>query len=133
MCNGLSYIVAIRMRRSKALGELILSRAGRYREVEGNLRVKEVKVAEEGDRYILCYNPYRAEEDRKAREAIVAQLKEKISSGNVRRLLRGTARRYVRTGGGKVELDRRKVAEDARYDGKWLSSGHEMGHPLRPT
>ena len=55
------------MRRSKALGELILSRAGRYR--------KEVKVAEEGDRYILCYNPYRAEEDRKAREAIVAQLK----------------------------------------------------------
>ena len=35
------------------LGELILSRAGRYREVEGNLWVKEVKVAEEGDRYIV--------------------------------------------------------------------------------
>jgi len=52
--------------------------------VEGNLWVKEVKVAEEGDRYLLCYNPYRAEEDRKAREAIVAQLEEKISSGNVR-------------------------------------------------
>lgn len=117
---GLSYIVAIRMRRSKALAELILSRAGRYREVEGNLWVKEVKVAEEGDRYILCYNPYRAEEDRVAREAIVAQLKEKISSGSVRGLLRGAARRYVRTEGEKVELDRRKVAEDARYDGKWI-------------
>jgi len=118
--EGFSYIVAIRMRRSKALAGLILSRAGRYREVEENLWVKEVKVAEEGDRYILCYNPFRAEEDRVAREAIVAQLEERLSSGNVRGLLKGAARRYVRTEGEKVELDRRKVAEDARYDGKWI-------------
>ena len=118
--EGLSYIVAIRMRRSKALAELILSRAGRYREVAGNLKVKEVKVPGEEDRYILCYNPFRAEEDRVARERIVAQLEERISAGNVRKLLSGVARRYVRTAGGEVELDRGRIEEDARYDGKWI-------------
>ena len=118
--GGLSYIVAIRMRRNKALAGLILSRAGRYREVEDNLWVKEVKVAEEDDRYILCYNRFRAEEDRKAREAIVAGLAEKISAGEVKRLLKGAARRYVRAVGGKLELDRKRIAEDARYDGKWV-------------
>ena len=34
--------------------------------------------------------------------------------------MKGAARRYVRTEGEKVELDRGKIAEDARYDGKWI-------------
>jgi len=118
--GGFSYIVAIRMRRSKALAELILSRAGRYREVAENLKVKEVEVPGEDDRYILCYNPFRAEEDRKAREEIVAGLKAKLSAGNVKRLLSGAARRYLRVAGGEVGLDWEKIKEDARYDGKWV-------------
>jgi len=117
---GLSYIVAIRMRRDRGLARAVLSHPGRYREVAGNLKVKEVGVPGEEDRYILCYNPFRAEEDRKAREGIVAGLEERLSSGNVRGLLSGAARRYVRTVGGEVRLDREKVEEDARYDGKWV-------------
>ena len=118
---GLSYIVAIRMRREVKLAQAVLSHPGRYREVAENLRVKEVLVPDEEDRYILCYNPYRAEEDRKVREAIVAHLAEKISSGEeVTRLLKGAARRYVRERGGKAELDWAKIQEDARYDGKWI-------------
>jgi len=116
---GLSYIVAIRMRRERVAGA-VLSHPGRYREVAGNLKVKEVPVPGEGDRYILCYNPLGAEEDRRAREAIVVHLEEKISSGEVRGLLRGVARRYVRGTGGKAELDWAKIQEDARYDGKWI-------------
>jgi len=117
---GLSYIVAIRMRKEKELAQAVLSHPGRYRKVAENLRVKEVPVSGEEDRYILCYNPYRAEEDRRAREAIIAYLEEKLPSGDVRGLLKGAARRYVRTAGGKAELDRQKIAEDARYDGKWI-------------
>jgi len=117
---GLSYIVAIRMRKDKELTQVVLSHPGRYREVAENLKVKEVPIPGEDDRYILCYNPLGAEEDRKAREAIVAYLAEKLPAGNVKGFLKGAARRYVRTVGGRAELDRRKIAEDARYDGKWI-------------
>jgi hypothetical protein len=117
---GLSYIVAIRMRKEGDLARTVLSHPGRYREVAENLKVKEVPVSGEEDRYILCYNPFKAEEDHRAREAMVAQLKERFSEGNVRVLLKGAARRYVRAVGGKAELDWGKIAEDARYDGKWI-------------
>jgi hypothetical protein len=117
---GLSYVVAIRMRKVGELARAVLSHPGRYREVAENLRVKEVPVPGEEDRYILCYNPFRAEEDRKAREAMVEKLKERLSGGNVGAFLKGAARRYVRVVGGKAELDWGKIAEDARYDGKWI-------------
>jgi len=38
------------------------ARAGRYREVRPNLRVKDVSV--EGRRYVVCLNPEEAEKDR---------------------------------------------------------------------
>lgn len=117
---GLSYIVAIRMRRDKGLTQAVLSHPGRYREVAENLKVKEVPVPGEEDRYILCYNPVGAEEDRRAREAIVAYLEEKLPTGNVKGLLKGAARRYVRVRGGKAELDRGAIEADVRYDGRWI-------------
>ena len=49
----LEYILGARMRRQKEVKEAVLGRAGRYREVADNLRVKEVKV--EGRRYVVCY------------------------------------------------------------------------------
>jgi len=50
---------------------------------EGGVRIRR-SVSDEGDRYFLCYNLYGAEEDRRAREAIVVHLEEKISSGGER-------------------------------------------------
>jgi len=117
---GLSYIVAIRMRREKGISEAVLAHPGRWREVAENLKVKEVPVPGEEDRYILCYNPLGAEEDRRAREAIVAYLAEKLPTGNVKGLLKGAARRYVRVQGGKAQLDRGAIEADARYDGRWI-------------
>lgn len=98
---GLSYIVAIRMRKDKELAQAVLSHPGRYREVAENLKVKEVPVPGEEDRYILCEGSLGAEEDRRAREAIVAYLAEKLPTGNVKGLLKGAARRYVRVQGGR--------------------------------
>ncbi len=116
----LPYIVATRLRGSKLVTDEVLRQAGRYEEVAENLQVKEVNLKEEEDRYIVCLNPLGAEEDRRNREGILAHLEEKLSGGSASGLLRGAARRYVRIQGGVVALDRAKIAEEARYDGKWV-------------
>ncbi|GAW92783.1 transposase [Calderihabitans maritimus] len=79
--SGLEYIVGVRMRKLKSMAE-VLSRAGRYRNVRENLKVKE--VLHEGTRYIVCYNPEEAERDRKARETMVAKLEEKLRSNGLK-------------------------------------------------
>ncbi len=117
---GLPYIVATRLRGNKIITEEALARAGRYQQVAENLRVKEVKVDGAEDRYIVCLNPLRAEEDRRNREGIVAHLEEKVAQGTAKGFLRGAVRRYVRVEGERVTLDRAKIADDARYDGKWV-------------
>ncbi|MBC7220929.1 IS1634 family transposase, partial [Candidatus Bipolaricaulota bacterium] len=73
---GLPYIVATRLRGSTLVTEEVLARAGRYEEVAENLRVKEVNVDGAEDRYIVCLNPLRAEEDRRNRDGILAHLEE---------------------------------------------------------
>jgi len=117
---GLPYIVATRLRGNTLVTEEVLAQAGPYQAVAENLQVKEVRLEDVDDRYIVCLNPLGAEEDRRNREGILAHLEEKLAQGSARGLLRGAARRYVRMQGGVVALDRAKIAEDARYDGKWV-------------
>jgi hypothetical protein len=112
---GIRYIVGTRLR--SLASRACLARAGRYREVEANLKVKE--VWHEGRRYIVCFNPQEAERDRLEREGIIAHLEEELAKG-VKSLLKGAARRYVCVREGRVELNRKAIAEDAHYDGKWV-------------
>jgi hypothetical protein len=116
---GLPYLVATKLRRNK-MAHAALSQPGRYRALADNLEVKEATVPGASDRYILCRNPEAVEADRQERKAIVVSLEEKIASGSVGGLLRGAARRYVRAVGGVVRLDRERIEDDARYDGKWV-------------
>jgi len=113
------YLVATRLRNSKTAQEA-LCQPGRYHNIADNLDVKEVSVPGAVDRYVVCRNPEAVETDRRERQAIVAALEAKLESGSVGGLLRGVARRYVRTEGGRVRLDRAKIEDDARYDGKWV-------------
>lgn len=117
---GLTYLVAVRMRRERRISAEVLARAGRYRVIEENLQVKEVALEGAMERYLVCYNPLRAEEDRRTREAIVAELEARVASGTVRGLLSGPARRYLMTPEGEPRLDRAKIETDARMDGKWV-------------
>lgn len=112
---GIRYIVGTRLRSLQS--RACLARAGRYREVETGLKVKE--VWHEGRRYIVCFNPQEAERDRLEREGIIAHLEEELAKG-VKSLLKGAARRYVCVREGRVELNRKAIAEDAHYDGKWV-------------
>lgn len=115
---GLEYIVGVRMRKLSAAGE-VLSRAGRYREVSPNLRVKEVRC--EGRRYVVCLNPEEAKRDAKVREEALAKLKEKLGSGGAKQLIGNSAfRRYLKLSGASLSIDPDAVAAEGKYDGKYV-------------
>jgi len=114
----LEYILGARMRRQKEVRESVLGRAGRYREVADNLRVKEVAVG--GRRYIVCYNPEEAKRDDIERQAIVESLEDKLREGAGILVGNRGYRRFLRVQKGAVTLDPKKIEADARYDGKFV-------------
>jgi hypothetical protein len=113
------FILGCRMRKQKEVSEEVLSRAGRYQVVAGNLEVKEVRVGDR--RYILCRNPEEAEKDAAARAAIVAKLETTIAAHGAKAVIgnRGFAR-FVKVTRGSVTIDHAAVQADARLDGKFV-------------
>jgi transposase len=113
------YIVGMKMRRLLEVREGVLKRAGRYREVQHNLHVKEVWV--ETRRYVVCVNPERAEKDRQDREAILESLRSKLSSGGLKRLINNRGyRRFLKVMKGTAVIDTARVEEETKYDGKYV-------------
>lgn len=116
--EGLEYIVGVKMRKAKVMGE-VLSRAGRYKEVKSNLKVKEVDLGD--DRYLVCLNPEEAERDRQAREEVVAKLKERLEKEGLKSLVGNSGyRRFIKVTGTEARIDEDAVKEEARYDGKYV-------------
>jgi hypothetical protein len=126
--RGRQYILGARMRSRNEVRDEVLSRAGRYRVVHPErvepddpspLKVKEVRV--EGRRYVVCLNEEEARKDAADREAIVAALRERLRGGEKSLIGNKGYRRYLSGGGADhFRIDEAKVAEDARYDGKWV-------------
>ena len=61
--GGGRYIVCLPVHRGGEVDREVIGRRGRYREVAGNLKVKEVTVGE-GERrrrYAVCFNPREAD------------------------------------------------------------------------
>jgi hypothetical protein len=122
------YILGARMRAQKEVNEEVLSRAGRYhvvypkspyRDDPSPLQVKEVWV--EDRRYVVCRNEDEARKDAADRAAIVAGLQEQLAQGDKSLIGNRGYRRYVRAAeGSRFEIDEAKIAEEARYDGKWV-------------
>jgi len=115
----IDYILGMRMRRSKEVNEEVLRRAGRYREVADNLRVKEVRVG--GHRYVVCHNGEAEERDRRRREEIIRDAREELKKKGVKAFVvpRGL-RRFMDLVGGELMLKEAAIKEEARYDGKWV-------------
>ncbi len=126
--RGWQYILGARMRSQNEVKDEVLARAGRYRVVHpprvksddpSPLKVKEVWVGER--RYVVCLNEEEARKDAADREAIVAALREQLRSGDKSLVGNKGYRRYLGGGGpDHFRIDEAKVAEDARYDGKWV-------------
>jgi DDE family transposase len=125
--RGWQYILGARMRSQNEVRDEVLSRAGRYRVVHPRrvqsddpspLKVKEVWV--DARRYVVCLNEDEARQDAADREAIVAALREQLRSGDKSLVGNKGYRRYLSGGPSHFRIDEAKVAEDARYDGKWV-------------
>jgi hypothetical protein len=125
------YIIGEKLRSGTPEVKAALSRQGRYTEVAGNLRVKEVRISDT-DRFVICHNPETAERDRHVREQLVAQLTELIDgSDQLSDFKRGELRgkiagkpglnRYLRaTSAGKLRIDHAKIEAEENLDGKYL-------------
>jgi hypothetical protein len=146
--GGGHYIHAEKLRHTNTEAAAALARAGRYRTVADNLRVKEVHVAPGGDRggdgatdaqegartqrFVVCHNPEAAERDRQVRANLVAHLEQLIDGSDawtVRRRdeLVGSLRakpglrRYLRrTPGGLLRVDHGAIKREQHLDGEWL-------------
>jgi len=140
--GGGHYIHAEKLRHTNTEAAAALARAGRYRTVAGNLRVKEVHVAPGGDgdgddgaraqRFVVCHNPEQADRDAVVRHHLVTHLKTLIDGSDAwtprrRDELVGSLktkpglRRYLRrTGSGLLRIDHAAIKRESHLDGKWL-------------
>jgi hypothetical protein len=112
------FILGCKMRQQKEVTEEVLSRAGRYRNVAGNLEVKEVVVDDR--RYVVCRNPIEVKKDAAAREAILAKLEQALTHGPKSVIGNVGYKRFIRMQKGSVSIDRDAIARDARLDGKFV-------------
>lgn len=115
---GVGYIFGKKMRKEKEVRGEVLSRAGRYRDVSDNLKVKEVYI--QGRRYIVCLNPEDAERDRAEREAIIESLREKLKEGAKALIGNRGYRRYLKIEKTSIEIDKERIKSEERFDGKYV-------------
>ena len=79
--GGGSYIIGEKLRSGSADAQAALSRQGRYKDVAGNLKVKEVRISDD-ERFVICFNPEAAERDAAVRGRMIARLEEMISDSD---------------------------------------------------
>ena len=119
------------------LNEEALSRPGRFKVVADNLHIKEVHVGNGTgrQRYVIAYNPKQAELDRINREQLIERLScelEVLNEKNKTRaqcklLLHRSMGRYVKElKSGKLRIDKAKVKQDEKLDGKYLLSTSDL-------
>ncbi len=131
--GGGKYILGSKLRSGDEVSTEVLTRAGRYKTVADNVRVKEVWVGE-GERrrrYVVCHNPLEQERQAGHRRKLLERLEQELASMNndggahskraCELLTSARFKRYLReTSTGKLRIDRTAVRDAARYDGKWV-------------
>jgi hypothetical protein len=129
---GGHYIIGEKLRSGSNDVDAALSRQGRYAQVANNMMVKEVKVDDADDRFVICLNPDQAARDQQIRDDLIAHLTDKIAgsdtlSATKRAELRGVIstkpglNRFLRvTAGGLLRIDQSAIKTEARLDGKYL-------------
>ncbi len=116
--RDVGYILGVRMRRVREVGEKVLSHPGRYNVLEENLHVKEVNIDDR--RYIVCYNPDQAKKDARDRESILEGIEKKLKQGTKALVGNRGFRRYLTAKKDAVGISYERVKAEARYDGKWV-------------
>ena len=126
------FLLATRMASVSEINQKVLSKRGRYTVFKDNLHAKEVVLGdgERRKRYILCYNPKEAERQRKHRVQTVESLEVELSRHRkqdaqaqwaIELLASKRFKKYLKvTNGNRISIDRTKVRQAERYDGKWV-------------
>src|SRR6202163_1707698 len=125
--RGLEYILGVRERSSKEVYDVVLKDPKpsiplvipRPRRPDTELEAKEVWVGER--RYVVCRNLTEAKRDAEVREAVLRSLRQNLRGGDKSLVGNSAYRRYLKTPDDKhFEIDEKRVAEDARYDGLYV-------------
>jgi len=123
----LPYILGARMRKVNEIKLKVLSETGPFQEVhpEGQfakapspLMVKEVIIDDR--RYIVCRNTRQARKDALDREAIINSLQKQLQKNPKALVSNQGFRKYLKIARGQITIDQKKIADDARFDGKWV-------------
>jgi hypothetical protein len=129
MDPAVHYVIGVRMRRSKEVGELVLrDKLSAWQEVTPErtwskdpapLKVKEVEV--EGRRYVVCLNEEERRKDAHDREAILESLRKALKGGDKSLVGNKGFRRFLKSrGAGHFAIDEQQVRADALYDGLFV-------------
>jgi hypothetical protein len=134
---GGHYILGEKLRQGTA-NRQALARAGRYRQVEVGLEVKEVWVGsgETRRRFVVCRNQDETRRDRHRRERALERLADELKAlerreGEARTqaeaelLTHPTLKRYLHRRRGRLEIDRTVAPEEEQLDGKFLISSSD--------
>lgn len=126
------YLLASRMTTVAEIKRDVLSKRGRYTIFKDNLRAKEVIIGdgERRRRYILCHNPKESIRQQKHRIRIVELLEQELAKHPdktasaqwaIELLASRRFKRYLTvTKTKRIRIDRAKIREAAKYDGKWV-------------
>jgi hypothetical protein len=131
------YILGARMRSSNEVRDIVLKDRGRFWLIQPErqrakdpspLKVKEVSVGDR--RYVVCLNEEQRRKDAADREAIVAQVREKLPAGGKEFVGNKAYRKYLRAESGTAFiLDEDKIKEEAAYDGHWVLRNNLADEP----
>jgi transposase len=126
------YLLACRMANVAEIKRDVLSKRGRYTVIKDNLQAKEVIIGdgEMRKRYILCFNPSEAERQRIHRAKVIEILEKELARHPNKKATAQWAiellasQRYKRyltiSKSNNIRIDRGKVREARKYDGKWV-------------
>ena len=119
------YIVGVRMRRTKEVGQVVLKSKAPWIEISPErkgakdpapLKLKEVKIQDR--RYVVCLNEEERRKDARDRQAILASLSEQLRRGDKSLVGNKGYRRFLKVEGpGHFVIDEELVAADEHYDG----------------
>lgn len=125
--EGWSYILGARMRNQKEVRDTVLTQPETFQVVHPEskrqcdpspLKVMEVMISTR--RYVVCLNDAQARKDAADREAIVTALREQLKQGEKSLVGNKGYRRFLASDGANFSIDEEKIADEARYDGKWV-------------
>ena len=132
---GGQYILGEKLR-GPNINEEALNRGGRFKKVNDNLHIKEVFVGEGSGRrrFVIAYNPEQAEHDKHVRERNLERIEAELGALNKQSgkaylkskyalLAHRSMGRYLKElKSGKLKVDRAKVRQAEKLDGKYLLS-----------